>query len=550
MKDIWNWIRNDKRAVWFEYGVVSLIILLPLLLPGYILTLDLVFTPNFSLPTELSNIYPLQMLLWLLHFVLPGDVIEKILLFLILLLSGVGMHKLLQTIKAKEGVSPEIWQAGAYFAGILYMINPFTYSRFMAGQWMVLLGYALLPFFVQAFIRLVALPSFKSALRTAFLAILIAIVSLHAAGIVLLLALIVIVVASVLRYWHGGSHFGKFIIWSIASFGIFLVVSSFWLVPTLLGQNDAGQAVTHFDQTQFEAFQTTGGNVVGQIAQVIRLQGFWVEGRDLYKLPQSMIPGWGLLFIAFWVVMIIGIVKSWRRNRMLIAVAISCVVVGIILSSTPLIEFLSRFLLFISGYREPQKFVSLIVIGYCILGAFGVSVVIEWASRKFQELGGQAAMALCLLLPLALTPTMLWGFAGQLSPKSYPTGWQDMNEELKHIAVGQKTLFLPWHQYATFDFAGRIIANPAEKFFETPVVISDDPEFKNISPTVPSSEKEQVSAALKNPSTLSEVLRKLNIPYILLSKEKDKIDYSYLDKEKSVRVIHENADLKLYKVEK
>lgn len=527
-----------------------MVILLPLLLPGYILTLDLVFTPNFAFPTELTNTYPLQVFLWILHFLLPGDVIEKIILFLILLLSGVGMHKLLQSIKAKEGVSGEIWQAAVYFGGILYMINPFTYSRFMAGQWMVLLGYALVPFFVQAFIRLVALPSWKPAVKTGLLATLIAIMSLHHVGILLLLAFIIIIAAVVLRYWRGGSHFASFVKWSLLSLGIVLAISSFWLVPTLTGQNSLLETTAHFDKTQFEAFQTTGGNIGGQIAQVVRLQGFWVEARDLYKLPQSMVPGWGLLFVVFWAVMAIGAIKAWRRNRMLVTVATGCIVAGIVLSATPLIEALSRVLPFISGYREPQKFVNLIVIGYCILGAFGVSVLIEWAMRKFQELGGQVAMAICLLLPLALTPTMLWGFSGQLSPKNYPAGWSEMNQELKHIAAGQKTLFLPWHQYATFDFAGRIIANPAEKFFETPMVISNDPEFKNISPTVADKEKSEIEEALKDPNGLVDVLKRHSVKYVLLSKEKDKIDYSYLDEEHSLRMIGENADLKLYMVEK
>ena len=91
-----KWIRSEKRLVWVEYSVLSFIILLPLLLPGYILTLDLVFTPNFAWPTELTNTYPLEMVLWIIHWILPGDVIEKIILFSILLLSGVGMHQLVR----------------------------------------------------------------------------------------------------------------------------------------------------------------------------------------------------------------------------------------------------------------------------------------------------------------------------------------------------------------------------------------------------------------------------------------------------------------------
>jgi hypothetical protein len=467
---------------------------------------------------------------------------------MILLLSGVGMHRLLRSIKVKEGISPEVWQTALYFGGLFYMINPFTYSRFMAGQWMVLLGYAILPFFIQAFIRLLALPSRKQAIVTAAFAFVITTVSLHHSGILLAVAILIIIVASCLGYWRDGTHLKKFIGWTAVSALLALVLSSFWIIPSVLGHNSTAQAVSHFDDSHFRAFETTGGNVIGAISQVIRLQGFWVEARDLYSLPQSMVPVWGLLFLILWTVIIIGAVKAWRKNRMLVGIAVGSVLLGVILSATPLIAVLSRFVPFLAGYREPQKFVNLIVIGYSILGVFGVSFIIEWASKRFAELGGQVALAVCLFLPLAITPTMLWGFSGQLAPKAYPIGWSEMNQELKNIAAQDKTLFLPWHQYATFDFAGRIIANPAEKYFETPVIISDDPEFKNVSPTVPNEQKRQISQALEDTDTLVDTLRSLHIKYVLRSTEKDKIDYGYLDKMNNLKVVKENSDLKLYKV--
>lgn len=554
MKDVvtntWKWLRDEKRSIWFEYALLSLAILIPLLLPGYILTLDLVFTPTFTWPTELTNTYPLDALLWVLHLILPGDVIEKIILFLILLLSGVGMHRLLQSIKVKEGISPDVWRIAVYFGGIFYMINPFTYSRFMAGQWMVLLGYALLPFFLQAFIRLLAIPSRKNAVIAALLAFAVITVSLHHLGMIVLLGIMVIVIASILKYWRNGDHVKKFFGWLLGSAVFVAVLSSFWIIPTLLGQNSTGQAVTNFDGSHFRAFETGGGNVIGALGQVVRLQGFWVESRGLFALPQSLVPFWGLIFLILWVVMGIGLVKAWRRNRMLVSIAVGSILLGIILAATPVIELLSRVIPFLSGYREPQKFVNLMVIGYSILGVFGISYIIEWASKRFSDTGGQVAIIIGLFLPLAITPTMLWGFSGQLQPKTYPVGWYEMNQELKTIAKDKRTVFLPWHQYDTFDFAGRIIANPAEKFFETPVIVSDDPEFKNISPTVPDETKNKISEALKNTKTLPETLRSLGISYILLSKEKDEVDYGYLNTASGIKTIKENNDLKLYEIEK
>ena len=47
------------------------------------------------------------------------------------------------------------------FAGIFYMINPFTYDRLMAGQYNVLFGYALLPWFAGALLKFLREPDWK-----------------------------------------------------------------------------------------------------------------------------------------------------------------------------------------------------------------------------------------------------------------------------------------------------------------------------------------------------------------------------------------------------
>lgn len=542
-----KWLESETHAVWLEYGGLSLIILLPLLLPGYILTLDLVFTPNFAWPADVTNTYPLQIMLWLAHWIIPGDVIEKIILFLILLLSGAGMHKLVRQLKFGPTISADTARIAAYFAGMFYMINPFTYSRFMAGQWMVLLGYALVPFFVATLLRLVAAPTRKTALQLTLWALAIITVSLHHAGILLLLSVLIAVIAMV-KYWQKKTQLRCFLGYLFAGGLLVIAASSFWLLPAVLGQGSIVQVVASFDQTDAAAFATNGHGALGAIGQVIRLQGFWAESRQLYALPQSLMPMWGVVFLLLWALVIFGGVKAWRNSRTIVLVAAGCIIVGIILAATPVMLWLSQWLPFARGYREPHKFASLIVIGYSILGAFGTAYMLTWARKRFKENGSRAATIAFLLLPLALTPTMLWGFAGQLTPRAYPDEWYEMNKTLKATTANDRVLFLPWHQYAHYDFSERVMANPAEKFFEVPMIISDDPEFRHVSPTVPDDEKRAVSAALKHPADLPRVLASHNIHYILLAKEKNQGDYSYLDTLPGIHVLNKTTKLTLYRV--
>ena len=68
---------------------------------------------------------------------------ERVLLVAIVLLAGLGVHRLVAGERA--GL--------AAFAGVLYAINPFVYDRLLTGQWFLLLGYAVLPWALRALIR-------------------------------------------------------------------------------------------------------------------------------------------------------------------------------------------------------------------------------------------------------------------------------------------------------------------------------------------------------------------------------------------------------------
>src|SRR6185369_15302574 len=156
------------------YAGVALLLLLPLLGSGYILTLDMVFTPRVPMPQTVTSSYLFHVLLHALTFVLPSQVIEKGLLVSIVLLAGVGMHRLLRQIMLPIGGSG----LAAYVGGLFYIINPYTYSRFMAGQYSVLLGYALVPFFFAALLRLLANLSVRRAIVVVCWAVVVSIVSI------------------------------------------------------------------------------------------------------------------------------------------------------------------------------------------------------------------------------------------------------------------------------------------------------------------------------------------------------------------------------------
>jgi hypothetical protein len=174
--------------------------------------------------------------------------------------------------------------------------------------------------------------------------------------------------------------------------------------------------------------------------------------------------------------------------------------------------------------------------------------MVRSATKRFSEKTASTVGLVCSVLPFVITPTMLWGFSGQLSPRTYPGEWSEMNTFLKNKKDNKQVLFLPWHQYANYSFSGRLMANPAEMFFEVPMVISDDPEFRSVPPTQPNDEKQQIAALLKDKREFSATLTRLHVGYVLLAKEQEYTMYEYLNVTQGLHLIKENEKLKLYKV--
>lgn len=524
------------------YGALALGVMLPMLWPGFILTLDMAFTPTLRMPEDISSSYLFHAALHYLNFILPADVIQKSVLLAILLLSGLGAHTLVRHVQNSKNRAGEFALWGAYIAGAMYMINPYTYSRFMAGQYAVLLGYALLPFFVRAVLKFLAVPTLRRALGTAAWAIGISIVSIHTLGLAAILAL----AATLVHAWRWNKKVAAAAaIYGLIGAAVFLIASGYWLVPLLEGTSVQGQAISQFGADDRQAFATVGGDAIGRLGNVLQLQGFWAEAEGLYLLPQEHLPGWAVIVLAVWVVIGIGARRMWRDHRAAAVLFAAAGITAIVLAIAGAGD--SRLL---AGFREPHKYIGILALAYAIFAGFGAAAALSWAKKRSETLFAVAAFAV-LLLPVLFTPTMFWGFAGQLSPRHYPGDWQQLNAHLNQDPGDFRVLSLPWHLYMHYPFAGRVIVNPSDKFFDKPTIASNELEFKNASPTFPSGVKTLLTTQIlpdapANPQ-LGQALHELNIKYILLAKTYDYRDYEYLNTHPSLQLIAETPNLRLYR---
>lgn len=531
------------------YTSVAMLIMLPLLGPGYIFALDMVFGPDIRLPDDINASYPFYGLLYVISYGLPVWVIQKILLVLIIILSGIGAHRL--TGQLLRDNKSDIKQWGCYFAGILYVVNPFTYVRFMDGHFSVLLGYALLPFFVRVLFELLFDKKFswKTSLRLALYAVAISVVSIHAIGY-----LVVITFAALLVFvWKNKQNrrvLKQATIWGGFAVALFLALSSYWIIPTLLKDTQRERLVNSFDERYFLSFRTNGANDMGVVGNVLTMNGYWGDREDRYTLPRDVIPLWPLFFFGIFLLAVAGLSRSHKDSRVqtLLIGAIVSAVLAIGIAAVPfsyINDVFIRYLPFFRGFREPQKFVSLIVLFYAVTGGVGLANLLQ---NKVAKNYRPWLIVLALILPFLYTPTFLWGFAGQLKSRDYTADWALVDQQYVRNAQG-KVLFLPWHQYMYFDFAGRVIANPAPVYFGKKVIAGDNAEIGLIGRQQQNNQSEMIEEILTNNQRpdLVNRLADLDIEYIILAKTTDWQEYSFLNSS-GINKIKETDSLVVYQL--
>ncbi|HEY6736660.1 MAG TPA: hypothetical protein VI322_02995 [Candidatus Saccharimonadia bacterium] len=533
---------SSRRQSWIEpayYLLVGGLVMGPLLRSGYILTFDMAWTQHLAAPA-VGNASS-TLVEWALHalsLVVPSLLIQKLLLWGLLLLAGWGMHRL---VKLR-------WSGpAAYLAGTFAMFNPWLYTRFMAGQYLVLAGFALLPWLLAAVWRVLEAPARRQVLALIGWSVALGWLSIHAIGLALLAGLVMVLL-------HGRVTRRAWLALGLAA-GAWLVVNLFWLGPLVAGVSAQAREIASFNLAQAEAFRTA--NLPGLPAPLATalLEGFWADPVGRYVLPSS--SGWlfGLAAAVWGALVITGAVVAIRRRDRL---GLALIVIGIISwwlavglawgPSAGTSRWLIEHLPFYRGYREPQKWAALLAISYAGLAALGLDAWRRrwpWADTQPLELGLR-------LVPLALVPMALWGMGGQLRSVDYPRSWYQLNQRLLYRGP---VLILPWHQYMYLDFAGRVVANPAPNFFTTRTVTSANPEM----PGVPNSAaagslaqrlEDDVLAYRGLTTDAGRRISRLGINYVAVLKQADwAADAAWLSTQAGLTLVEETGGWQLWRVE-
>lgn len=449
MNVAFRWL-NHTYAPPLVYALIATVILGAGLLPGYVFLLDMPWPEQFApISTLISNAKPHTPILVLLSIassIVPSWILQKVILLSILTGSGVTTYYLARTLFKR--------QSHAYLSGLLAVLNPFVAERLLAGQWIVLAGYAYTPLVILVLLHALKRPSRRNFTILCILYALFPIVSLHWWYI----ATPVLMLITILSYRGNYATLAKY---SSLAIGSCALVNSFWIAQ-VAGSNGTLRTISTRD---FEAFTTASDSVYGVFINVLSLYGFWESS---YNQPKVYMSFWWVYGLATFLMALVGslLVKHTSEASALARTFTYMLPFLIILGigyahpSTRIVTDIFRHLPGFSGLRETAKLVGLLA----LFVALFAPLILRARSIKLSVIFG--------VVVLLASNGMLLGMRGYMQAYHYPASYRDVASIVQEI--DEPIIVLPWTGYLQLNFAdNRYVANPAPHYFNATIISSN-----------------------------------------------------------------------------
>lgn len=432
--------------------VLAVVILGPALFRGgYILRGDMVFVPNqpwkpawLGLDGSVPRAVPMDALVWALGLLMPGDVVQRLLLAAALVLLALGVARLLAALPAS-----------ARYAGmVLACWNPYVYERLAIGQWPFVLGCAVLAWLVDAAVRL------RERERTGGRAVAGWLVAAGACAPSIGLVAGLVVACVVLTRRNPRA----------LGLGALAVVGGNlpWLVPALL------RPAIIAPREQFPAFGAGAESAAGVLPSVLSLGGIW---------KSSIVPperGSSVVVAVAALTALVSLVELWRvrRNARGARGLVLAAVTGLLLAWLPAIGPIQSALGSLAGHvpavailRDSTRYEAPAVVAVAV----GFAHLCARLANRVGRPAGTAVVAALAVLPVALLPSLALGLGGFLGTSTFPATWFAARKVIAHSGDPATIAVLPWRGgYRGFSWTGgHAVLDPAQRFFPGEVVIDD-----------------------------------------------------------------------------
>lgn len=492
--------------------VLAVLMLGPALGAGYLLTYDMVWVPDLGLRSDflglgsaLPRAVPSDAVVAVLDEVLPGMLLQKVVLLGALVLGGLGAARLAgrSTVARLVAVSVYVW-------------SPYVVERLWIGHWTLLLCWAVLPWLVTEGVRM------RTDVRLgAALPFLLVVGSLSAnAGLM--------AAATLLAVGATRQNAARLVALVVAA-------NAPWLVAGLLHLGTATSS--------------TAGAVFGLDAEgslpaplaALTLGGIWnaevVPGsRTLLVLPL-------VLTLVYLAVALAGARPLARRlgrrtTTALVALWAAGYLLAVVSWAAPdAVGWLSAHVPAGGLLRDGSRSLALCAPLTAALVAAGA----DWCAARAPKVLVAVAGA---LLPLAFMPDAAWGISGELEPADYPAEWAQARAAL---GAGQDDLLvLPFTSYRAPGWNhGRKVLDPLPRYLRPNYVVNDQLAvdgriIEGEDPRVP-----DVLAALALPDAGDRAVALADLGIGAVVRDRSVATTSTYDAEVAGHVVHDGEDLEV-----
>jgi hypothetical protein len=460
---------------------------------GFLLSYDMVFVPHESFQAALNlggppRAIPSDLVMTVAERVLPGDVVQKIVLLAIFALACGGAAALLRDAPL----------AARLAAGVFYTWNPYVAERLIIGQWALLLGYAGLPWVLAAALRR------PLSWWRLTLAMLPAIVGGFEAMVITALVLVPVTALRV----RGRARDAAVVA------GIFVAGCLPWLVPSLLHP-------VYEDPRAIAEFAARADTPFGSLGSLVMLGGIW----NAQAVPSGYGGAWSVVWFAVVLAALAGYIllaRPWRRWPGLGIAAVAGLVIaslGITAAGRDLLRVASDAEPGFAVFRDGQQFTAPLALAE----AAGFGSAVTWLMRprsqdpRSQDAASRLYSVLAVVVPVLLLPGLAWGAAGRLRPAWYPPGWLAAASYIDASPRPGSVLLLPWASYRRPAWNhGEALLDPWPRLLSRPVIWNDGTQVGSVAlePDYPAAQR--LNAAISGTGVLTGLLRTAGVRFVVV----------------------------------
>ena len=435
-------LRSDGRwwlPAWC--ALLAVMVMLPLVRPGFVLSYDMVTVPDQGLTREslglgsaLPRSVPQDAVLAVLTTVLPGAVVYRVILVLVVFAAALGAGRMLPGPAAVQVVAASAYAWNAYVA-----------ERLVIGHWTLLVAYAVLPWLFRATLSLRT--GRRKSLPAALL--LVAAASITPTGGVLASAVLVLTVLVP----HAGDSPVRWRLQQAAAVGGCLLLQLPWVMPAVLTPTRLTS-----DPAAVELFAAHADSPLGLVGSVLTLGGIWNSD----AVPDSRALASAAVVTIAWVSLALAgagrVARVLGRTAALVlaALATAGLVLGLAGSIGPVLTAAVELVPGAGLLRDGQKFLAWYALALAPAVALGASRLASWVAHRARDrIPATAVLVIAAVLPLAAMPDLAWGVGGRLNPVEYPRSWQEVRTTLRAEPDSGALVVVPYQPFRSFPWNDR-----------------------------------------------------------------------------------------------